>query len=170
MEPEVETFRLNASGDIPNSELPLILYKRALPPDLQNPGGCQALFARNNWRGNWVDGIFDYWHFHVTGHEALGCVAGSAKVGFGGDGGIEAEFQAGDIVVIPAGVGHKRLSERRDGFTVVGGYPPGQDGAISRPGDMPLDEARRRIAALALPRSDPLSGNEGPLISAWRLR
>ena len=85
MEPEVETFIFAPDGDIPNSSLPLVLYRHALPPELQTPGGCQAIFARNQWRGNWVNGIFDYWHFHVTGHEVLGCVAGSADVGFGGD-------------------------------------------------------------------------------------
>lgn len=170
MEPGVETFNLNPSGEIPNNSLPLVVCRHALSPDLQTPGGCQALFARNNWRGNWVNGIFDYWHFHVTGHEVLGCVAGSARVGLGGDDGIEVDFAAGDVVVIPAGVGHKRLSERRDGFTVVGGYPPNQDGAITRPGDVPVDEAQRLIAGLALPRSDPVFGNEGPLIKAWRLR
>jgi uncharacterized protein YjlB len=170
MEPEVETFNLAPNGDIPNNDLPLVLYRHALPPDLQAPGGCQALFARNKWRGNWVDGIFDYWHFHVTGHEVLGCVAGSARVGFGGDGAVEVDVQAGDVVVIPAGVGHKRLSEKRDGFTIVGGYPPGQSGEISKPGDIEREEAMRRIASLALPRADPVLGNEGPLFKAWNIR
>jgi uncharacterized protein YjlB len=170
MEPGTERFFLNPDGDIPNNDLPLLLYRGALPPDLQTAGGCQALFARNGWGGNWVDGIFDYWHFHVTGHEVLGCVAGSARVGFGGDAGIVADFRVGDVVVIPAGVGHKRLSEKRDGFTVVGGYPPGQNGAITRPGEISVDEARKLTAGLALPKGDPVSGQEGPLISVWRLR
>ncbi len=167
---DFETFHLAPDGDIPNSDLPLVLCRQALAPELQAPGACQALFARNLWGGNWVDGIFDYWHFHVTGHEVLGCVAGSALVGFGGDAGVQVEFRAGDVAVIPAGVGHKRLSEKRDGFTVVGGYPPRQSGEIARPGDIDRDEARRRIAGLALPASDPVSGNEGPLVAAWRLR
>src|SRR5687767_10212918 len=170
MEPDVETFSLTPDGSIPNNDLPLVLYRHALAPELQAPGACQALFARNLWRGNWVDGIFDYWHFHVTGHEVLGCVAGSARVGFGGDAGIEVEFRAGDVVVIPAGVGHKRTSEKHDGFTVVGGYPPGQSGEITKAGDVEVDEARRKIAGLALPKSDPLFGNEGPLLKAWRIR
>ena len=170
MEPEIETFTLAPDGDIPNSDLPLVLYRHALPPDLQIASGCQALFARNEWRGNWVDGIFDYWHFHVTGHEVLGCVAGSARVGFGGDAGIATDIAAGDVVVIPAGVGHKRLSEKRDGFTIVGGYPPGQSGEVLTPGNIARDEALRRIAALALPRADPIFGNDGPLFKAWRLR
>ena len=170
MEPETETFWLPPDGDIPYNALPLLLYRHALPPELQSPSGCQALLARNQWRGNWVDGIFDYWHFHVTGHEVLGCVAGSARVGFGGDAGIAVDVSAGDVVVIPAGVGHKRLSDKRDGFTIVGGYPPGQSGAISRPGDLDRDEAARRIAGLALPRADPVLGNDGPLMRAWGIR
>jgi len=169
MEPEVESFTLRPEGDIPNSVLPLFLYRHALPPELRTASGCQALFARNTWGGNWVDGIFDYWHFHVTGHEVLGCVEGWARVGFGGDGGIAVDFRAGDVVVIPAGVGHKRLSEKQDGFTVVGGYPPGQSGAITRPGEVSLEEGQRQIAGLPFPRADPVLGNQGPLMKAWTI-
>ena len=170
MQPEAETFLLKPDGDIPNNALPLLVYRQALATALRTPAACQALFARNDWGGNWVDGIFDYWHFHVTGHEALGCVAGEAEVGFGGDHGIEVTFAAGDVVVIPGGVGHKRLSEKRGGFTVVGGYPPGQRGTITRTGEIPLDEARGLIAALDHPRSDPIAGPEGPLMTAWKVR
>lgn len=170
MEPEVETFNLAPSAEIPNNALPLLVYRHALPPGLQTPAGCQSLFSENDWVGNWVDGIFDYWHFHVTGHEVLGCVAGEADVGFGGDGGIRTTFKAGDVVVIPGGVGHKRLSEKRGGFTVVGGYPPGQNGTITRPGDIPPAEAERLIALLARPKTDPILGYEGPLIGAWKIK
>jgi uncharacterized protein YjlB len=169
MEPEIQTFSLSPHGDIPNNPLPLVLYRHALAPELRTAAGCQALFARNQWPGNWVDGIFDYWHFHLTGHEVLGCIAGWASVGFGGDRGVAVEFRAGDVAVVPAGVGHKRLSPKHDGFTVVGGYPPGQSGEIVRPGEVDADEARRRIAELALPRADPVLGPQGPLISAWKM-
>ena len=170
MQPEAETFLLKADGDIPNNSLPLLVYRQALAAALRTPAACQALFARNEWGGNWVDGIFDYWHFHVTGHEALGCVAGEAEVGFGGDHGIEVTFAAGDVVVIPAGMGHKRLSEKRGGFTIVGGYPPGQRGTITRPGEIPLEEARGLITALDHPRGDPIAGPTGPLMTAWKVR
>lgn len=170
MEPEVESHVLQPEAGIPNSPLPLVLYRHALAPVLRTASGSQALFKRNQWPGNWVNGVFDYWHFHVTGHEVLGCVAGSARVGFGGDAGIEVEFREGDVVVIPAGVGHKRLSEKHGGFTVVGGYPPGQSGEIARPGDLSPDEARRAIVDLGLPRADPVLGHEGPLIAAWGIR
>lgn len=170
MSRDFETLVFKPNGEIPNSTLPLVLYRGALPPELQTPSGCQSLFRENDWVGNWVDGVFDYWHFHVTGHEVLGCVAGEAEIGFGGDHGAKVTFRAGDVVVIPGGVGHKRLSAKRGGFTVVGGYPPGQSGAISRPGDFTLADAERRIAVLALPKGDPVSGPEGPLFVAWKLR
>ena len=170
MDFEVETFTFAPDGEIPNSQLPLILYRNALPPELQNAAGCQALFRENDWVGNWVDGVFDYWHYHVTGHEVLGCFAGEAEIGFGGEHGGKVIFTAGDVVAIPAGVGHKRLSERRGGFTVVGGYPPGQSGAITRAGTLSVDQAREPIAALELPRGDPVFGPEGPLIAAWGIR
>jgi uncharacterized protein YjlB len=170
MDPEVETHIFGPDGDIPNNRLPLVLYRGALPPELQNPAAAQALLMGSGWGGNWVDGVFDYWHYHVTGHEVLACVSGEAEIGFGGDRGAKVTFRAGDMVVIPGGVGHKRLSEKRGGFTVVGGYPPEQSGAITRAGELPLDEARDRIAALALPRGDPLFGPEGPLFEAWSIR
>lgn len=166
----IQSFVFAPAGDIPNCRLPLLLYSQWLPPELRIASGCQALFAENGWGGNWVDGVFDYWHFHVTGHEVLGCVAGEAEVGFGGEHGITVAFRAGDVVVIPAGVGHRRLSEPRGGFTVIGGYPPGQDGTITRVGDMPLADARETIAALALPIGDPVAGQEGPLFQAWNIR
>jgi uncharacterized protein YjlB len=166
----VQSFVFAPAGESPNNPLPLILYRQALPPALRTAGACQSLFRENNWVGNWVDGVFDYWHFHVTGHEVLGCVAGEAEIGFGGDSGVEVTFRAGDVVAIPAGVGHKRLSEKRGGFTVVGGYPPGQSGRITRPGEYPLAEAQRLIAVLDLPRGDPVTGPEGALMDTWGVK
>jgi len=170
MSETVQAHHFAPDGEVPNNSLPLLFYPQALTPSFREPGACQALFRKNAWVGNWVDGVFDYWHFHVTGHEALGCVAGEAEIGFGGDSGITVTFRAGDVVVIPAGVGHKRLSAKRSGFTVVGGYPPGQSGRISEPGDPPLAEAQLLIAALDLPKSDPVEGPGGALIEAWGVR
>jgi uncharacterized protein YjlB len=168
--PAAERFVLAPDGDIPNSPLPLLYYHGALAPALLTPGAAQALFRENDWVGNWVDGIFDYWHFHVGGHEVLGCVAGEAEVGFGGDAGIRFTFRAGDVVAIPAGVGHRRLSEKRGGFTIVGGYPPGQNGTVTRPGELDGADVARRIAAIPLPHSDPVFGYRGPVMEAWNLR
>lgn len=160
-------LRLAPAGAIPNSRLPLLHYEGVLPPELRAAGACQALFRRNGWGGAWVNGIYDYWHFHSRGHEVLGCIAGEARIGFGGEGGATVTLRAGDVVVIPAGIGHRRLAASAD-FLVVGAYPPGQEGDIVRPGDLTVEAAAEALAALPLPLGDPVSGFEGPLLPAWR--
>jgi uncharacterized protein YjlB len=154
-------------GGIPNSRLPLVFWKDLLPPEARNGEAATALYRRNGWQGTWVYTVFPYWHFHTHGHEALACVSGSARIGFGGDNGIEAEVAVGDVCVIPAGVGHKRLYSSDD-FRMAGSYPPGQQGNIVRPGD--LDDARiaREIAQVALPEADPISGGQDGVVEVWR--
>jgi uncharacterized protein YjlB len=124
-------------------------------------GAARALFAEHGWGGSWVDGIFDFHHFHSTSHEALAVVAGAAVVELGGPQGEAFEVAAGDVLVLPAGTGHRRRSAR-DGFTVVGAYPAGQeDYDLLRAAD---DAARARIDALPPPPDDPVGG-EG--VAGW---
>ncbi|MYZ50172.1 hypothetical protein [Propylenella binzhouense] len=163
-----ELIRLAPGEAIPNSPLPVLYYPGGLAPDLRTPSACQALFARNGWGGAWLDGIFDYWHFHVAGHEVLGCVAGAARVGLGGEDGVALEFSAGDVLVLPAGTGHRRLGEPTENFAVIGAYPPGQNGTITRPHEIDRATAEAAIAKLALPPADPLAGPEGSLLPAWK--
>lgn len=70
------------------------------------------------------------------------------------------------MIVIPAGVAHKNLGSSAD-FTVVGGYPPGQDYDMQygREGERP--QADENIARVAHPDSDPLYGPQGPLPAHW---
>lgn len=155
------------SAGVPNSGLPLVLWKGRAPRSQDGGRDICRLYERNGWQGTWVYHVFPYWHFHTLGHEVLTGVAGSARIGFGGEGGIEVDVEPGDVVIIPAGVGHKRLTSS-EGFLVAGGYPPGQSGNIVRPGD--IDEAvlRRAIEAVALPETDPISGKADGVVAAWR--
>lgn len=167
-DPRIETHLLQPGGDMPNNgRMPLVIYRGALSGAAMSADGCEALFRRNGWQGTWVNGVFPYWHYHLRSHEVLGCVAGGARVGFGGDEGVEAEFNAGDVVVIPAGVGHKRLAQQPD-FMVVGGYPPGQDGTVTNPGDVDLDAAIRAVAAVPAPDTDPVGASTQGLPALWR--
>jgi uncharacterized protein YjlB len=61
----------------------------------------------------------------------LGIAAGSANVRFGGEGGEAVGLTAGDVVVIPAGVGHAKLVASND-LLVVGAYADGRDWDIMR--------------------------------------
>ena len=166
MELKLETHHLQAGDGIPNKRFPLIVYRGALSGGALSPEGCAALFHRNGWRGTWLNGVFPYWHYHPHAHEVLGCVAGGGRIGFGGDNGIATDFIAGDVVLIPAGVGHKRLSQM-PGFLVVGGYPPGQNSAISNAGDIDIDRAVEKARAVPVPTSDPVTGARGGLHDVW---
>jgi uncharacterized protein YjlB len=160
-----ETHLFAGDGRFPNSRLPLLLYRGALPADA---GAMEQTFARHDWSNSWRDGIFDYHHFHSIAHEVLGIAKGEVRVCFGGPSGREVMVRAGDVVVIPAGVGHCNKGQSSD-LLVVGAYPGGADYDICR-GD-PADYARAEaaIGKVPLPASDPVAGPEGPLRRLWRV-
>jgi uncharacterized protein YjlB len=49
-----ETHLFAADGRFPNSALPLLLYRAALPAD---PASMEATFATNGWSNAWRDGM-----------------------------------------------------------------------------------------------------------------
>ena len=153
-------------GTFPNSRLPLLFYAKAVKRDEADPEAMEALFAAGGWPPAWRSSVFTYHHYHSTAHEVLGVARGWARLMLGGPKGREFEVRPGDVIVIPAGVAHRRL-DSGDGFLVVGGYPPGQDWDLLRgdAGDRPA--ADRNIAAVALPESDPVAGASGPLRRHW---
>ena len=161
--PDPETFRFADDGVIPNSTLPLLLYRAAVPADA---AAIERIFRANAWSGGWRNGIFPFHHFHSNAHEVLGIASGHATVLFGGPNGQAVSAQAGDVVVIPAGVGHCRLAASRD-LLVVGAYPDGADADANRGEPALAAIVRRNIAAVTLPRCDPLSGAAGPLRRLW---
>lgn len=163
-----ETLHFADDGRIPNSPLPLLLLRRALPEGTSDAAAAfEALFARHGWTGAWRDGIFPYHHFHSTTHEVLGVARGWAEVCFGGPEGTVARLAAGDVAVIPAGVGHK-LERSGDGFLVVGAYPDGRDWDVRRGDPGERETVMANLARVSLPATDPVHGADGPLLAAWR--
>jgi uncharacterized protein YjlB len=164
---DAQTHLLEPEGGIPNSRLPLVFWKGRLPQGSRDGDAARLLYERNGWTGTWVYTVYPFWHFHTRGHEVLSCVSGRATIGFGGDGGIRVEVEPGDVAVIPAGVGHRRLGGSAD-FRMAGGYPPGQEGNIVRPGEIDVAEAQRLIETLPLPDTDPVSGEDDGVLAIWR--
>ena len=117
----------------------------------------------------WRNGILPYTHFHTMTHEALGIARGSARVRFGGEQGEEIEVKAGDVVVLPAGTGHQRLSDAT-GLRVIGGYPAKGRYDFCRGNASEHALALQNIAKVPLPESDPLYGADGPLLALWRAK
>ncbi len=165
---DVEAIELRDDGRVPNNpDLALVVYRGALAREME-PADVIRLFGGNGWRGGWVNGIFPYHHYHARSHEVLANVGAAVTVQFGGEKGPVVSFEAGDVVVIPAGGGHCRVSSG-GGLVIVGAYPVGQeDWDLSR-ADNPADYARAHdeIARVALPLLDPVTGQRGPLLDLW---
>jgi len=165
LQPEKLLFK--DDGTIPNSAYPLLLYRQAFAArDAAGAAWLESHFAANNWTNSWRNGVYPFHHYHSTSHEALGIYAGAALLHLGGEGGQKVRVQAGDILVIPAGVGHKNLGGENLG--VVGAYPDGRHWDVNRglPGERPQTD--KNIAALPLPATDPLLGRSAGLSTIWR--
>lgn len=164
----VEVIRLAANGAIPNNPArPLLLYRGAIAIEGGHPAvPFEKRFAANGWSGGWRNGIYSRHHYHATAHEVLGIARGEARVRFGGEGGPVVAVKAGDVVVVPAGVGHKNEGASPD-LLVVGAYAGG------RRADMHTDErddrprVDERVAAVPVPSADPIHGADGPLVRYW---
>jgi uncharacterized protein YjlB len=64
---------------------------------------------------------------------------------------------AGDVVLIPAGVGHCRLDMSGD-LSVVGAYPEGQEADLRRDTAGDFRGAAEHIAKVPPPQRDPVTG------------
>jgi uncharacterized protein YjlB len=127
---------------------------------------CRELFARHGWLGSWVNGIYDFHHFHSTAHEVLGVVAGSASVILGGPSGRRFDVRAADVLVLPAGTGHRNAGASAD-LLVVGAYPRGMRWDLRRGEPAERDEVLANIASVPVPDADPVRGAGGPLTELW---
>jgi uncharacterized protein YjlB len=161
-------FVFEDDGLVPNNPMPFLVYKNALDVANDHPEKTiEGLFGANGWGQMWRNGIFDYLHYHATVHEALGVARGQALVRFGGDQGQEIEISAGDIAILPAGTGHQCISASDD-FCVIGAYPPGPRMHITRPTPDNHKKALKTIPAVQLPKTDPVTGEDGALVKMWK--
>jgi uncharacterized protein YjlB len=165
--PHVHYFK--DDGATPNNVLPLIHYRTpiVLDPDYDPAAIIERVFASNRWRHSWRDGIYRYNHFHTRTHEVLGIARGTVDVQFGGAHGARLGLKCGDVVVIPAGVGHRRRKASTD-LLVVGAYPDFGPYDEPRPAEIDIDKARRSVAAVKTPFTDPVYGKTGALLKLWR--
>ena len=192
-EGSVEHHLLAGSGINPNNDaLPLIIYRGAVELTGDEPeSDIEKTFLGNDWGDGFRGDTFSFHHYHSTAHEVVGIARGSAQLQFGGPGGPIFEVNAGDAVVIPAGVVHRRCDDA-PGYTSVGAYPPGQspdccvlsesDARIARQtpeaddleiktiGQTELQATLARIANIPLPETDPIAGNSGPITTLWLQR
>ncbi|WP_241623010.1 cupin domain-containing protein [Rosenbergiella australiborealis] len=153
---------------VPNDKLPLLIYQQAVPTSFSDTDGyLSQLFARNGWPVQWRYQIFPFTHYHSNTHELLGVSQGNATVQLGGETGPTVTVKRGDVILIPAGVGHKQLSATDD-FQVLGAYPRGLSPDLYHDDPTKLAEAQQHIARIAMPSTDPVTGKQGGILTLWK--
>ncbi|KAJ5167005.1 uncharacterized protein N7482_005786 [Penicillium canariense] len=165
---KVTCRQIPAWRGIPNTSFqskPLMIYHGAFdatPVELE-----RRLEAIGEVVPQWVYTMYSTTHFHSTTHEALGVVAGRARLCFGGEENpqrFEPTVQRGDLIIIPAGVGHRLLEDQGDEtFKMVGSYPRGKQWDMCY-GEAGEEEKVNEIRNLPWFRHDPLYGDDGPVL------
>jgi len=154
------------SGGVPNNKLPVMIYHRVIPPNIvDNADYLEHLFRSNGWPPQWRYPVYTFTHFHSNTHEALGVFAGTARLPLGGENGKIIEVKAGDVLLLPAGIGHKQISADEE-FMLVGAYPPEMKADLCHDEPAQLTARTKAVVAVPLPATDPVTGhNEGSMIT-----
>jgi uncharacterized protein YjlB len=155
----LETLPFGTNGRAPNSRYIDLIHRGAVSagPGVDLADAIEATFRRHDRLNNWRElGGYDYLHFRLTTHEALGMACGRITLRLGGEGGAVVTLEAGDILVLPVGTSHTRLDRSPDSW-MVGGYPEGRDWDLIRD-ERVTEEARaaiKLIGSLPIPARDP---------------
>jgi uncharacterized protein YjlB len=161
-----DSIVLTGDGRIPNSDLSLVIYRQAIRSDVPT---LENDLRKNGWIPEWHSslGLYPAQHFHSDAHELIAVTRGSILGEFGGPTGVRRVLSAGDIVVIPAGVGHFGIEFSED-LRLTGAFPIGCSIHDFRLGYVSeYDQVFRSARSVPLPAFDPLQGARGPLINVW---
>jgi len=168
--PHIAHYILKRNKNFPNSKLPVLIYEAALMlPSSKNKSALaiQKILARNGWSNSWTNGIYDFHHYHSITHEAMAVSMGDAILILGGPKGKRIKISRGDLLIIPAGVGHCCIKHSPD-FQCVGAYPQGKNYDINLGRRKEQERAMDHINQLSIPSKDPLLGKEGFLKTFWK--
>lgn len=138
-----EQYRFSPTPHVPNSPLPVLVYRSVLPA-YPTAGSTTEAIEKNLWLRGGVFKTFRTHHFHSVTHECYAVFRGSSTLLLGrgpleSEGGVEVRLAQGDIIVLPvstsartspgdesnmaqAGVSHCSLDSDGD-YEYVGLYP-----------------------------------------------
>jgi uncharacterized protein YjlB len=156
-------LRFRDDGYIPNNpKHPLLLYRKAVRFEASDDPAAvlEVIFNERGWGEAWRNGIYDFVHYHPRIHEVLGVARGSAELRLGGNKGKTVKVGIGDIVVIPAGVGHECIRPSKS-FLVVGAYPKTGTYSENRGSFREIAKAQRDVRRVKPPRRNPVTGEKG---------
>jgi uncharacterized protein YjlB len=150
-----------------NQKYPLLIYKQVFIFTNESPAQIQQFLKENSWRNAWVDGIYDFDHYHSNTHEVLIIIEGNCNVQIGGPNYKHYEICQGDVIILPAGVAHKNLGSSQN-FKCIGAYPfdVKYDMHYGKADEHPkVDETIKKVK---LPKCDPIFGKNGLLFEFWK--
>lgn len=162
----VSRYHIPSYAGFPNTSLsphPVVVYHRAFTPPLSSSAVSGHLRSIGVVDPQWTYPMYTQPHFHSTTHEVLVVLSGSARLQFGGPRNpdkVEMRVEEGDVMVLPAGVGHAMLKDE-GGFMMLGCYPKGGEQWDHCTGG---EEVERRIRGLGWFERDPIYGDEGPVL------
>ncbi len=162
----IERYLFHEDGCILNSPLPALVYRDIFAMSDDLPERIEAQFARHGWTEGWRGGLFSDTRFHSSAHAALGVARGKLKLRLGGDHGASVDLNVGDVVILPAGLGH-RCENASEGLLLVGASPRGCRRDFCKGEPAMRAEVCARIAAVPHPSQDPVAGATGPLMKIW---
>jgi len=166
----ITSHQIPAFDLIPNTSIqrkPLLIYHAAFHPSATSASGIEAhLTTVGVVTPQWRYTMYSTTHFHSTSHEVLCVAAGKAKLCFGAEDNpkrVEPVVEKGDVVVVPAGVGHRLLEDQEGGFSMVGCYPKGKDWDMCY-GKQGEEQKVKAIGDLGWFERDPIYGDQGPVL------
>ncbi|KAF9891231.1 hypothetical protein FE257_004795 [Aspergillus nanangensis] len=167
--PEPEHYVLPPTDHVPNSPMPILIYRNILPSP-RTETTVQTFIEKHGWSRK-----------VGTSMILLICktiLSGSSKV-FMGVGALDGDpddqkrpglvltLNEGDVIVHPAGTAHSNLSAEGD-YRYLSFFPEGSPHWISFNGDTPVDLEAVRAQTMAVPMpQDPVTGGKGYLGSLW---
>ncbi|KAH7357216.1 hypothetical protein BKA65DRAFT_222908 [Rhexocercosporidium sp. MPI-PUGE-AT-0058] len=169
-------FIKTSTPHVPNSPLPVLVYRSALPVNPTPESTC-ARIEPNKWLKGGVFKHVGTHHFHSVTHECYAVFKGHSRLLLGRgpldpetEDDLMLELGAGDAIVLPAGVAHCSL-ESSDDYEYVGLYPEGSphwDNNFCKADEKETQQKASNARAVPLPESDPIFGIGGPLVDIWR--
>ena len=172
----VSRHGIPAHNLIPNTSIqnkPLLHYHGVFPPGSLTASAVEShLSSVGVVQPQWRFTMYSTTHFHSTTHEVLCVSRGKARLCFGGEdnpGKVETQVENGDVLVVPAGVGHRLLDDLTggggggSGFEMVGSYPSGcsWDMCYGKGGE---EDKVQAIVKLPWFDKDPIYGDQGPVL------
>ncbi|KAL9108343.1 MAG: hypothetical protein Q9187_008307 [Circinaria calcarea] len=162
------SFQIASFNRIPNTSIqhkPLLVYHGAFQ---SSPASAieSHLSSTGVVTPQWRYTMYSTTHFHSTAHEVLCIFSGTAKLCFGGEENpkrADIVVGKGDVVIVPAGVGHRLMEDIEGGFEMVGAYQKGKSWDMCY-GKEGKEEKVQNIGQLDWFVKDPIYGDEGPVL------